>query len=321
MKPNFLMLPMFALFVISQPAQAEIWDTTPAERDFVFRNPIIAYKINAASTVAWAKAATFVDDIKRDRADLIDYFVIDKEVIIDSKNNTMPKNNGDLSDAFRHIYWTALITIKVGEKSAKEFTDLHELGSPAKKATELNALSKMDLHNNAIGIAIGRNNPKATENALHGIVYNYLFLGGYERDGSLFGTNQYTGLPQKRPVVLSFSNQMRTNTPSKLKYLDFYPLDTSDLISPTPEEKASRVFNCIERGNPITYPSPTYTQQATQRDKTIAYFRKYNQLSRNSPAQYIISWVGNYYSGPENNYRFISTIQAAKDRNCKVSYW
>jgi hypothetical protein len=62
--------------------------------------------------------------------------------------NTLHNGRGD---AFRHCYLSALLTRDVGAESALELTSLHEdwCGNPEAERV-------MDLHNNAIGIAIGK---------------------------------------------------------------------------------------------------------------------------------------------------------------------
>ncbi len=59
----------------------------------------------------------------------------------------------DASDAFRHCYWAALMVKEVGYNDALTFTNIHESkpeNDPAEK--------EMDLHNNRIGLEIGRMN-------------------------------------------------------------------------------------------------------------------------------------------------------------------
>lgn len=59
----------------------------------------------------------------------------------------------DRSDAFRHCFWSALLTREIGYAAALRFTTAHEsspTNDPAEKA--------MDLHNNSIGLKIGRIN-------------------------------------------------------------------------------------------------------------------------------------------------------------------
>lgn len=55
------------------------------------------------------------------------------------------------SDAFRHCYWSALLARDIGFASALRYTNAHEEfadNPPNEKA--------MDLHNNAVGLSIGR---------------------------------------------------------------------------------------------------------------------------------------------------------------------
>ncbi len=57
----------------------------------------------------------------------------------------------DKSDAFRHSYWSAIMARDLGYSQAEEFTTAHE-SSPTNNPLE----KKMDLHNNKIGLNIGR---------------------------------------------------------------------------------------------------------------------------------------------------------------------
>lgn len=60
--------------------------------------------------------------------------------------------HNDKSDAFRHCFWSALLTRKIGYDGAREFTTAHE-SSP----TNVPAEKGMDLHNNSVGLNIGKN--------------------------------------------------------------------------------------------------------------------------------------------------------------------
>jgi hypothetical protein len=62
--------------------------------------------------------------------------------------------NGN-GDAFRHILWNFGMTIDVGATFAKQWSDAHENGTANNPALE----KQMDLHNNAIGIQLGKDNP------------------------------------------------------------------------------------------------------------------------------------------------------------------
>lgn len=72
------------------------------------------------------------------------------------------QHNGP-ADAFRHCYWSALLARDIGPDNAKSFTDAHEAygDNPAGEKA-------MDLHNNSVGIAIGRANPGASDAVLIG---------------------------------------------------------------------------------------------------------------------------------------------------------
>ena len=56
----------------------------------------------------------------------------------------------DKSDAFRHCFWSAILSRELGYQNALKFTTAHE-SSP--KNEEL--AKEMDLHNNSVGLLIG----------------------------------------------------------------------------------------------------------------------------------------------------------------------
>jgi hypothetical protein len=58
--------------------------------------------------------------------------------------------HNDSSDAFRHCFWSAILTRDIGIMWTKLFTDAHESvdGQPADEKA-------MDLHNNGVGMDIG----------------------------------------------------------------------------------------------------------------------------------------------------------------------
>ena len=58
----------------------------------------------------------------------------------------------DRSDAFRHCFWSALLARDLGYSNALQFTTAHE-SSPTNPKDE----KEMDLHNNGVGLEIGRN--------------------------------------------------------------------------------------------------------------------------------------------------------------------
>lgn len=69
-------------------------------------------------------------------------------------------HNG-LGDAFRHCYWSALLTREIGAENALAFLLRHEMfdGNPEDER-------QMDLHNNQVGIAIGSIIPNASDQFL-----------------------------------------------------------------------------------------------------------------------------------------------------------
>lgn len=67
--------------------------------------------------------------------------------------------HNDRSDAFRHCFWSALLAREIGYVNALAFTTAHE-SSP----TNIPAEKQMDLHNNGVGLSIGR--VKGTDQSL-----------------------------------------------------------------------------------------------------------------------------------------------------------
>jgi len=60
-------------------------------------------------------------------------------------------NHNDAGDAFRHCFWSAILSRDLGYMHALRYTTAHETFSrnpPKEKA--------MDMHNNAVGLKIGR---------------------------------------------------------------------------------------------------------------------------------------------------------------------
>ena len=83
-------------------------------------------------------------------------------------------NNGGRLDAFKHTYWMARLTQRIGKGAALRLGKAHEKGNyqtylrrrfedrqaPDKPSTE------MDLYNNNVGISIGRFRKKASKDTL-----------------------------------------------------------------------------------------------------------------------------------------------------------
>ena len=74
------------------------------------------------------------------------------------------EGNGDQLDAFRHTFWMANLTLEIGGRRAKKLGKAHEKGNYQdfkKHQLEDGILpdkvsSEMDLYNNDVGIAIGK---------------------------------------------------------------------------------------------------------------------------------------------------------------------
>ncbi len=67
-------------------------------------------------------------------------------------------NGTDRANAFKHIYWSAYMTKKIGAKYAKLFTDAHEIGWRVENVNDPGAM-KMDFHNNQRGRILGEKYP------------------------------------------------------------------------------------------------------------------------------------------------------------------
>lgn len=90
---------------------------------------------------------------------------------------------GDRSDAFRHGIWNAEMAILIGEEKAELFATAHE--DKDTTGTESDGFNKiehknMDLHNNAVGRAIGIANLNASESEIADIIYNSIYQEGTE---------------------------------------------------------------------------------------------------------------------------------------------
>lgn len=74
-----------------------------------------------------------------------------------------PGQHNNVGDAFRHCFWSALLARDIGPGNARRFTNAHEAfwNNPPREKV-------MDLHNNAVGIAIGRRIPHGTDQVLAG---------------------------------------------------------------------------------------------------------------------------------------------------------
>jgi hypothetical protein len=84
------------------------------------------------------------------------------------------QGKGDESDAFRHAFWMALNTQEAGERFSQKWGDAHEYSTPV---DEIRTDLYMDIHNNDVGIEIGKNNPNATPEELRDITLDRMSKG------------------------------------------------------------------------------------------------------------------------------------------------
>lgn len=96
------------------------------EKEYLFKNPHKIFLIKKITDIAFLETKNRFPKVKR------------------------PHNNK--ADAFRHCYWSALLVKELGYMNAKEFTDIHEEGRKDNPVAE----KKMDLHNNKIGLELGK---------------------------------------------------------------------------------------------------------------------------------------------------------------------
>jgi len=146
--------------VVDQAIQVYIHNLSPAEKKFVKENTGIALLFYTAAQKASAEA------LRR-----------------------YPKegHNGR-GDAFRHAYWSALMTRNAGLQAAKKFGYAHEAVPPGdgrhsvivgkgSTLTQPRAEREMDEFNNAVGRSIGVQNSAATDEHLAVLVDQALKTG------------------------------------------------------------------------------------------------------------------------------------------------
>jgi hypothetical protein len=78
-----------------------------------------------------------------------------------AKRFPKPTLHNGRGDAFRHAYWSALMTREIGFLNTKAITDSHEEGPGIDPAER-----EMDLHNNLQGMVIGIRNRGASDDQL-----------------------------------------------------------------------------------------------------------------------------------------------------------
>ncbi len=113
------------------------------------------------------------------------------------------RGNFDHTDAYRHAYWSALLTAEYGAEFASDFTDAHE-GAPG----NLPDVEAMDLFNNEVGIRLARENPGASREELADLVFEAVENGEtvlLNQDSELAYSDQVpvgeTGVPDAGDLV------------------------------------------------------------------------------------------------------------------------
>ena len=112
---------------------------------------------------------------------------------------------GDESDAFRHAYWQALNTQDVGEDFTRKMSDAHEYSTKAKDV-DLDLI--MDIHNNDLGIQVGRENPQASPAELISIIKSKMDAGELliiNKEGKLIKSN---GKPVSKSEIRRLSKSL-----------------------------------------------------------------------------------------------------------------
>ena len=128
------------------------------------------YKELSAPEKRWVVCHLFVAK----RASKISSHVINETSIMGLKEGLDEFESGGKKDAFRHVYWMAILSSRLGANRARSLGNAHELGNKLdfeKKVLEFGEFSdltsmEMDLWNNEVGIQIGKQNKKAAYDKL-----------------------------------------------------------------------------------------------------------------------------------------------------------
>ena len=124
-------------------------------RDIVSANPMQAFVLKSARDEAlrwsWAVSYSFTSELSQDQADSV---------------AEISRNDGP-ADALRHCYWSALLASQLAYNDAMRVVMTHEFGR-----TEGSLASKMDIHNNSVGLRIGVANKRTQGASPEGIATN-----------------------------------------------------------------------------------------------------------------------------------------------------
>ena len=109
-----------------------------------------AYRISRGTELN--RAEIFLYSQNPDLIPVVDYYRRVAEA--ETERRFGASRGDDASDAFRHAYWSALLSRSLGPYTAKVITDAHEMTTPNRPDRRF-----MDLHNNSVGIGIGQRYP------------------------------------------------------------------------------------------------------------------------------------------------------------------
>tara|TARA_B100000809_G_scaffold138551_1_gene136159 strand:+ start:23538 stop:24176 length:639 start_codon:yes stop_codon:yes gene_type:complete len=147
------------------------------------------------------------------------------------KTHTLDQDrNGGQVDAFRHAFWMATLAQKIGRRSAKSLGKAHEKGNYKqfkKNKIEDGTLpdqpsSEMDLFNNSIGIAIYKENKKASQKELISSIIKDIQQGNLKTlkkdnngnyldcQGNLLPSNKYYGKWENSKCLISSERRPKT---------------------------------------------------------------------------------------------------------------
>ncbi|MFC8047604.1 DUF6973 domain-containing protein [Nocardia sp. NPDC057353] len=105
--------------------------------------------------------------------DISDFFEIKSQAESTAHEVLPDKGQSDgHGDAFRHMYWNALMTQRYGEDWTQRYATAHEELGAAAPTREA-----MDLYNNSIGRQVAIDNPDATPEQLQGLIMDRIRAG------------------------------------------------------------------------------------------------------------------------------------------------
>ncbi len=163
-----------------------------------YRNAMIAANYPLIGTDSWANAAwEMVKDegwgdltaeeqrmARANSGEFMIYALSAQGARIETRLRYNGHQDGTISNSFQHAYWNALLTTRMSQRRAREWTNAHEFGQ--------NGIgTQMDLFNNAVGITIADSEFNGSQ-SLSGMIFRAVSEGRmrYICNGQLIPTNQ-----------------------------------------------------------------------------------------------------------------------------------